>query len=85
MILGVIRINIFFSPKSVRDPQYFFEIIAFNTSEEIQSPLLVSKQAQAAFAIDWIASIVPTFMGILHRFVPTSRYLQLMCHMCMCA
>lgn len=55
MILGIVRISIFFSPKQSTTNQ------GTVTSE---SPFLSSPQAKAAFALDWIASMIPTFMGI---------------------
>jgi hypothetical protein len=64
MILGVIRILIFFGMKPSKEPEYFFQMVVLNASDTIQSPLLSSRQSQVAFAIDWIASIIPTFMGI---------------------
>ena len=64
MALGIIRIYIYFSPKSSADPQHFFDIIRYTFRDEIASPLLNSRQSQAAFALDWISSIVPTLMGV---------------------
>ncbi len=63
MILGILRISIFFGKKPL-DSNDFFSIKLYNESQSIASPLLSSTQAKAAFAIDWIASIIPTFMGI---------------------
>ncbi len=64
MILGVLRIIIFFGRKSLQAPSSTFTFSSMNDSQLIVSPLLSSTQAKAAFAIDWIASIIPTFMGI---------------------
>jgi hypothetical protein len=63
MILGILRIIIFFGqkPSNLND---LFSVTPLNESQLITSPLLSSTQSKAAFAIDWIASIIPTFMGI---------------------
>jgi hypothetical protein len=57
MILGILRIIIFFGQKTSNPNNQ-------SNSQLITSPLLLSTQSKAAFAIDWIASIIPTFMGI---------------------
>jgi hypothetical protein len=63
MILGILRIIIFFGQKP-SNPNDQFSSNQVNNNQFITSPLLLSTQSKAAFAIDWIASIIPTFMGI---------------------
>jgi hypothetical protein len=65
LILGVIRIYIFFSPES---PPGYPDGTPILTDQLVPSPFLSSTQAKVAFAIDWIASIVPTFMGLYVAF-----------------
>ena len=48
MILGMIRIDLYFSPKSSTDPQYLFDSMAYSMTDAIQSPLLASKQASSS-------------------------------------
>ena len=64
MALGIIRIYIYFSPKSSVDPQHFLDFVRYTFKDEVGSPLLYSSQSQAAFALDWISSVVPTLMGV---------------------
>ena len=64
MVLGIVRILVFFLPKPSQDPTDWIEIVTGNGNGTIQSPLLLSQQAKVAFVLDWIGSIVPTFMGI---------------------
>jgi hypothetical protein len=61
MVLGILRIVVFFSPKS---STYTTDTAIFPANSVVPSPLLLSKQSCAAFALDWIGSIIPTFMGI---------------------
>lgn len=63
-ILGIVRIVIFFSPKSSVPPSTPFGTPSVNNGSTIPSPLPSSTQVKAAFALDWIASIVPTFMAV---------------------
>ena len=63
MILGIVRIAIFFGDKP-KTPVDLFSSQPFPSNGTIPSPFLSSKQSMAAFALDWIASIMPTFMGI---------------------
>lgn len=63
MLLGIIRIVIFFSQKT-SDPNNVFSYDPINSNDLITSPLLLNAQTKAAFAIDWITSIVPTLMGV---------------------
>lgn len=64
MALGIIRIYIYFSPKPSADPQHFLDIVRYTFRDEVGSPLMYSGQSQAAFALDWISSVVPTLMGV---------------------
>ena len=64
MLVGIARIVIFFSPKPTNTDLSAILSTLFNNSQTIPSPFLSSTQAKAAFALDWISSIVPIFMGI---------------------
>jgi hypothetical protein len=64
MVLGIIRIVIFFGDKPPDPPSNFLSITIFTGSSAVTSPFLSSTQAKAGFSLDWIASIIPTFMGI---------------------
>jgi hypothetical protein len=61
LIRGIIRIYLFFSPKT---PPGITDGVLILQNELVSSPLLFSTQVKTAFAIDWIASIVPTFMDL---------------------
>lgn len=61
MILGILRIIVFFSPKPFANST---DATILSANPVVTSPLLLSKQSCAAFSLDWIASIIPTFMGI---------------------
>lgn len=82
MILGIVRIVIFFGDKP-KTPIYTFSSQPLPSNETIPSPFLSSKQSKAAFALDWIASIIPTFMGI---YVALFSLLALctICMVCCC-
>jgi hypothetical protein len=60
-VLGIARVSVFFNPKSIITFNYL-NVQLVNQSS-VESIFLSSKQSIAAFIIDWIASIVPTFMG----------------------
>jgi hypothetical protein len=63
MLLGSVRVFIFFGPKPPGNIT-FFEFFQVHPQHWVQSPFLHSKQGTVAFIIDWAASIVPTLMGI---------------------
>ncbi|CAF1501331.1 unnamed protein product [Rotaria magnacalcarata] len=61
--LGIVRIVVYFSPKPSISPTSVFGT-GISNGTDISSPLMSSTQVMAAFALDWIASIVPTFMAV---------------------
>ena len=63
MLLGLIRVFIFFGRKPPSNVS-FFEYINIPPEEFVKSPFLLRRQGQVAFIIDWIASAIPTLMGI---------------------
>lgn len=63
MLLGMVRVFIFFSPKPSGNIS-FFDTFSFSPEQMIMSPCLLSRQGNIAFIFDWIASIIPTLMGI---------------------